>query len=175
MRIAIYGIVASGKSTLARELGEHLRLPVVGGDEITYGFPTKERFKRSDTEQRERSERFSSWDGWVFEGVLRDTQSVFFERADRIIFLDTPKRTRLRRIVTRWVRQRLGLEKAGYKPSLEMLRMMFKWTRDFEHGGRAEYEAMLRRFPEKSVRLRTKREIELAARSDFSSGAKAKR
>ena len=52
--------------------------------------------------------------------------------ADSIILLEPSVAVRRRRIVIRWIKQMLGIEKCGYKPGFWMLRAMFKWTRDYE-------------------------------------------
>lgn len=52
--------------------------------------------------------------------------------AEIIIFLDTPLHIRRLRIITRFIKQRLGIEKCNYYPTFEMLKKMFKWTNDFE-------------------------------------------
>lgn len=52
--------------------------------------------------------------------------------ADTILFLDTPLWKRRVRVVTRYLKQQLGLETAHYKSDFKMLKMMFEWTNDFE-------------------------------------------
>jgi len=72
--------------------------------------------------------------------------------ADKIIFLDTPLWKRRLRILTRFLKQKIGIEKCHYKPDLLMLKMMYKWTRDFEHN-RINFEAKLKLYNEKVIRL----------------------
>ena len=52
--------------------------------------------------------------------------------ADKIIYLDIPVKVRKKRIFTRFVRQLFGIEKCNYTVNLKMLKLMYKWTNDFE-------------------------------------------
>ena len=55
------------------------------------------------------------------------------ELADKIIFIDIDIKIRKRRIISRYIKQKLRIEKCNYKPSLEMVKDMYKWTNDFEN------------------------------------------
>ncbi len=52
MKILIFGIVASGKTTLAKHLSQKLNIPYYEGDCIAWGFPNEKRYKRSNEEQK---------------------------------------------------------------------------------------------------------------------------
>lgn len=52
------------------------------------------------------------------------------------------------RIITRFIKQIIGREKSNYKPTFEMLKLMFKWTDDFEknrqtHESRFSYSVLV--------------------------------
>ena len=85
------------------------------------------------------------------EGCYRESQKILFDLADRVIFLDPPLHVRKRRIFTRYVKQKLGLEACHYKPDRKMLRCMYQWTREFEEE-RGYYE-------DKLVRVKSKRQL----------------
>ena len=53
--------------------------------------------------------------------------------------LDTPLYKRKFRIITRFIKQKMGLEKSNYKPNFEMLKYMFKRTNDFEKNRMGDY------------------------------------
>lgn len=132
MKILIFGIVASGKTTLAKRLSNKLNIPCYEGDCIAWGFPGQERYKRSDERQLQTIMDIDKNPSWIVEGTYRQSQLVLYELADKIIFLDTPLYIRYYRIVTRYIKQKLGLEKSNYKPNMAMLMHMFKWTAAFE-------------------------------------------
>lgn len=90
-------------------LSEKLKIPYYEGDCITWGFPGEERFKRSEDEQLHRIEKIDSKGEWIVEGTYRESQKILYEYADKIIFLDTPLQIRLFRIVSRYIKQKLGI------------------------------------------------------------------
>jgi len=94
----------------------------------------------------------------VMEDAGRPAFEYLWEAADAIIFLDLPVSVRKRRIVLRWIKQRLHLERCSYKPDWVMLKLMFKWTQNFEDGIDT-LRARLVRFGDKVIRLRTSRDV----------------
>lgn len=76
MKILIVGIVASGKTTLAKKLSNELGMPYYEGDCIAWGFPGEQRYKRSDEEQAEIIENINKNDNWIVEGTPRESQKI---------------------------------------------------------------------------------------------------
>lgn len=111
MKILIFGIVASGKTTLAKKMSAQMNIPCYEGDLIAWGFPGEERFKRSDQLQQEIIERINENSNWIVEGTYRESQRSLYDYADKIFFLDTPLRKRYFRIVFRFIKQKLGVER----------------------------------------------------------------
>jgi len=56
------------------------------------------------------------------------------------------------------INAKLGIEKCGYKPSWTVLKMMFRWTKNFEAGKDSARER-LSPYSEKLVVLQTQRDI----------------
>ena len=158
MKMMIFGIVASGKTTLARKLSAALGIPHYEGDCIAWGFPGDERYKRTPEQQAEIIARLDETGDWIVEGTYRESQKSLFDRADIIVFLDTPLPVRLCRIVIRFVKQRLGTEECHYKPTWEILRLMFKWTWEFEMD-RKKYEIILAGYGKKVFHAHTANEV----------------
>jgi adenylate kinase family enzyme len=86
-RVLVDGMMGSGKSTFARALGARTGLPVIHLD-VLYWDPGWTR--PSDDEWRERQRSLLSGDTWIVEGNYKETLPLRLERADTIIFLDTP-------------------------------------------------------------------------------------
>lgn len=148
-KIFIIGIVASGKTTLARRLSQQLKIPWYELDCVVH---PEGRPKRSPEEQVEVIHDIDRSGQWIFEGTDRPSYRCLLEMADTIIVLDPPLWKRRLRIFTRFLKQNLGIEECGYKPNLKMLGMMYKWTRDFEEN-RAGFEDRLAPFKSKVIRL----------------------
>ncbi|GMK46288.1 MULTISPECIES: hypothetical protein [Paenibacillus] len=150
-KIFIVGIVASGKTTLAKQLSEQLRIPWYELDAIVHHRIESGRTKRTAEEQLEIIMDIDRNGSWILEGTDRDSYQFLYQMAEKIIFVDTPLKVRRWRIVSRFLKQKLGLEPCHYKPDLHMLRMMFKWTNDFERNKTA-FEAKLQEHGDKVVR-----------------------
>ena len=82
----IFGIVASGKTTLARKLSSEYNIPYYEGDCIAWGFPREERYKRSDTEQKNIIRNIDKKGDWIIEGTYRKSQKCLFDMADTLYF-----------------------------------------------------------------------------------------
>ena len=65
MKVLIFGIVASGKTTLAKELSKELNILYFEGDCIAWGFPNEKRYKRSDEEQKNLIGKIDENESWI--------------------------------------------------------------------------------------------------------------
>ena len=131
MKILIIGIVASGKTTLAKTLSRESGICHYEIDSIVHDDLNNR--KRSIDEQLEIINHINKNKDWIIEGTFRKNLDVLLELADKIIFIDIDIKIRKRRIISRYIKQKLRIEKCNYKPSLEMVKDMFKWTNDFEN------------------------------------------
>lgn len=150
MKLFIIGIVASGKTTLAKKLSENLNIPCYELDCVVYDESVTPRRKRTPDEQLAIIREIDSRGDFIFEGVYRKSYHELLDIADTVLFLDPPLSVRICRILKRFIKQRLGIEKSHYKPTFHMLKCMFKWTRDFENN-RSEFEAMLDSYKDKLI------------------------
>lgn len=137
MKIYVTGSVGSGKTTYARKLSARAGIPCTSLDEVVY---VRDKYARNGDRKRPVQERdaiFSqvmAQDSWIMEDAGRACFAQGMEEADCILVLDYPLRLRQRRIVKRWVRQKLGLEVCLYRPSLWMLRAMLRWAKGYDTG-----------------------------------------
>jgi len=87
-RIAIVGCSGGGKSTLARELGAALKLPVIHLDALFW----KPGWVEGDANEfREAVEAAVAADRWICEGNFIRASGLRFQRADTIIWLELPR------------------------------------------------------------------------------------
>lgn len=149
-KIYIIGIVASGKTTLAQKLSKQLNIPHYELDCIVHYNTASGRYKRTPQQQVEVIKHIDSEGDWIIEGTYRESCHCLFNMADKIIFLDTPLWKRKLRILFRYIKQQLRIEKCHYKSDLKMLKLMYKWTKDFENN-RAELEKMLDQYKDKLI------------------------
>lgn len=102
-KIVIVGCGGAGKSTLARELGQRLQLPVVHLDSV---FWKPGWVMISKDEERSRLAELLTEPAWIVDGNYNATMPVRFAAADTIIFLDFPVWVCLWRVLKRWLMYR---------------------------------------------------------------------
>ncbi|EGL15216.1 MULTISPECIES: DNA topology modulation protein FlaR [Paenibacillus] len=143
-KIHIMGSVGSGKTTLARRLSAEWQLPFYELDNVVWKRTPSGDVRRTDEERDACLTEIVRADAWITEGAhCSGWVGSCLERADLIILVDTEYSTRLRRIITRFIRQKLGREKANYKPTWTIFRNMFRWNRQYETEGRAQIMELL--------------------------------
>lgn len=102
-RVMILGCGGSGKSTLARAIGTRSELPVVHLDSLFWkpGWieSTREEFAA-------KHDAAVAGERWVVDGNYSRTFERRVAAADTVIVLDLPRRTCMRGILWRWLRNR---------------------------------------------------------------------
>lgn len=99
-RIMVVGPAGSGKSTLTRDLGALLNLPVIHLDTL-YWRPGW--VEPPFDEFAEQVAAAAAGDRWVIDGNYSRAFAPRFARADLVVFLDFPRRTSLWRVTKRRV------------------------------------------------------------------------
>lgn len=130
MKILIIGSVASGKTTLAKIISNKTKIKHYEIDSIVHDDFNKR--KRTIEEQINIISEINKKDNWIIEGTLRKNLYFLLDFADKIIYLNVKLNKRKIRIFTRFIKQKIGIEECKYKPDINMLKMMYKWTSEFE-------------------------------------------
>ncbi len=100
-RILVIGSGGSGKSTLAAGIGARTGLPVVHLDALYWRpgwVPTPE------DEWRRTVEALVARPSWVMDGNYGGTLDIRLPACDTVVFLDTPRRVCITRVIARWLR-----------------------------------------------------------------------
>ena len=160
MKLYITGSVGSGKSTLARKIGG-MGLPSFELDAVVYepdpDSPGDNR-KRPETVRDAVFAEILARTSWVMEDAGRPCFVKGMEEADQDVLLEPAAFVRDFRILRRWLRQRAGKEQCGYRPDFLMLRLMFRWRRDYDRG-KDGLKKRLEPFAGKLVILRGEKEV----------------
>ncbi len=139
-KIHIIGSVGSGKTTLAKEISAKLDIPYYELDNVVWIRDKTGDIRRTEQEREEYLNSIIQSESWIIEGVHNeDWVSNCFHSADLIIFLDTKYSVRTYRIIKRFLKQKLRLEKSNYKSTLKIFYKMFRWNRYFEDVGRVNF------------------------------------
>ena len=169
-RILVKGASGSGKSTLGAVLARHLEVPYIELDALQHG-PNWAEASAAELQQRV-LHMVDDDRGWVVDGNYESKLgTLLLDRAELIVWLDLPLRTKLGRLVLRSAR-RLFRNQELWNGNRESLRgvfwgreALFPWTARCHFRDRRDWPGLLAGRP--LVRLRTAREVELWL-ADFS-------
>ena len=129
-KIAVIGGSGTGKSTLAKNLGKNLNLPVYHIDAMHH---------LSNWVQRDKEERDkmvfekANEPKWVIDGTYKGTLEERVKKADMVIFLDYSTIARLKGILGRYLKDR-GKERPEIpgckeKMDLDFIKMTINWKK----------------------------------------------
>ncbi|MFG6351623.1 MAG: DNA topology modulation protein [Oscillospiraceae bacterium] len=161
MKIAVMGYSGAGKSTLARMLGERYGIQVLHFDRVHWAPGWQERDRG---EAHRLVHKFMENPDWVIDGNYTKFE---YERrlaeADEIILLLFPRLVSFARAWKRYFQYR-GRSRADMgegcpeKMDLEFMRWILWKGRTPEK--RAEFQAIVERYPRKTVVLKSQRDID---------------
>lgn len=95
----MYGVTGSGKTTLARQIGEATGLPWHSVDDQIGWLP--DWVERPQDEQRDLASAIASSDEWVLDTAYGHWRDVVLARAELIVALDYPRLVSLVRLLRR--------------------------------------------------------------------------
>ena len=155
MKVLITGNVGSGKTTLAKELSKTYNVPYFEIDSIVHS--DKDNRKREEFEQTSIVNKINRENkNYIIEGVLRKNLEFICNLVDYIIIFDIDKEVLRKRIKKRYIKQKLGLEKANYKPTKEFLNQMYIWLETYNYD---KDKNIIKKYSNKVIILRNNKEV----------------
>ena len=127
-KIYIIGPVGSGKTTLSRKLSVKYNIKVYELDKVVWD-DDNGNVKRCDKEIDKLFNKIISNKKWIIEDVGRTIFNKGISEADIVYYIDLGKFVIYMRCILRWIRQKIGLEKYNYKPTIKSLIDMLKWAK----------------------------------------------
>lgn len=105
LKISIFGMPGSGKTTLAKELGITLNLPVIHLDKLLWdkGWVLRSKQNFLDDQQK-----IIQLDKWIIEGASISSLSTRYEYSDFVVYLKPSRFLCLFRVIARVVRNWLN-------------------------------------------------------------------
>ena len=156
MKLYIVGSVASGKSTLARRISKITGIPCYHLDEVMHIVDLNEVNGNRRRSVEERDALFAdilAEDNYIIEDVGRECFAEGMRMADTVILLDIPIYILRKRIILRWIKQNLDIEKCKYKPNFGMLKNMFRWAKNYDA------ESYIAPYHDKTVIIRNNKDL----------------
>ena len=151
MKIHIIGGPGSGKTFLAEKLSKELGISHFDLDDLQWDNKSASYgVKRSPDERDRLLNNVSSHNDWIIEGVYYAWCQQCFADADRIYVLNVPRYKYRYRIIRRFVRRKLGLEK-GKKENLKSLRELLKWADKYQTVNLVEIRKLLIPYSDKVI------------------------
>ena len=151
MKIHIIGGSGSGKTYLAEKLSREYGIPHFDLDELQWDAAADAYGKKRNAAERDALlQDILKEDDWIIEGVYYAWCGKCFEDADRIWLLNVPRRVCRYRIISRFIKRKLGLEK-GKKEKLKDLKALLKWEDKYRKENMDEIRKMLAPFSDKVV------------------------
>lgn len=155
MKVLITGNVGSGKTTLAKELSKTYNVPYFEIDSIVHS--DKDNRKREEFEQASIVNKINRENkNYIIEGVLRNNLEFICNLVDYIIIFDIDKKVLRKRVKKRYIKQKLGLEKANYKPTKEFLKQMYIWLENYNYD---KDKNIMKKYSNKVIILSNNKEV----------------
>ena len=152
MKIHIIGGPGSGKSFLAEKLSKELGISHFDLDDLQWDNKSASYGVKRSPEERDRLlNDVLSHNDWIIEGVYYAWCQQCFADADRIYVLNVPRYKYRYRIIRRFVRRKLGLEK-GKKENLKSLRELLKWADKYQKVNLVEIRKLLIPYSDKVIK-----------------------
>ncbi|MCL6659246.1 MULTISPECIES: DNA topology modulation protein FlaR [Paenibacillus] len=159
LRIHIIGSTGSGKTYLGQVLSEKLNIKYYELDTVMWSSRVEFSGKNPPDVRDKLLHKIIDNDSWIVEGVYYKWLSDSFSRADVIYYLDTNVLIRHFRIIMRFVKQGIGVERSIYKQTLRGLIEMLIWNHKFNSTNRKEICDFLSPYKDKVIILKTNRKM----------------
>lgn len=161
MKIAILGYSGSGKSTLAKQLADYYEVPVLFLDTVQF-LPNW--VERDKAEGRSIVWDFMQNSSWVIDGNYNAFfQKERLEQADKIIFMNFPRRICIYRAFKRYFKYRNTTRESMTNGCIEKMDWEFIWW--ILHEGRTKkrrdhYNKIATDYKDKIVILKNRKEVD---------------
>lgn len=159
MKIHIIGCSGSGKTYLSKRLSEKYNIPRFDLDDIHWDNTVNSYGVKMPVDRRSvLFEEILQSESWIIEGVYCGWVGKGFKDADIIYVLDMPEYLYKWRIIQRFIKRKIGIEK-GKNETLKSVANLLKWTDNFQNKNLKEIKSILKNYEGKVVLISNKRDV----------------
>ena len=130
MKIYIIGPTGSGKTTLSERLSKKYNIKCYELDLLVYD-DDNNHIKRLPEVRDNMFNEILKKKSWIIEDVGRQIFKKGRQESDIIYYINIPRIIVYKRVITRWLKQRLGKERYNYPPTFKYLIDMLKITKGY--------------------------------------------
>lgn len=130
MKIYVIGPTGSSKTTLSEHLSKKYKIKCFELDLLVYD-DEHNHVKRTDEVREKMFNEILKKKNWIIEDVGRSKFEEGRKQSDIIYYINIPKIVVYKRVITRWIKQRIGKERYNYPPTFWQLFDMLKTTHGY--------------------------------------------
>jgi adenylate kinase family enzyme len=159
MKIHIIGGSGTGKSYIAEKISQQYGIPHYDLDDIFWD-NTSDSYgtKMPIAKRTEKLNDILINSDWIIEGVFYDWLRNSFSSADYIFILKTSSFIFYSRIIRRFIKRKLGLEKSK-KETLKSLKDLLVWTSNYQKAKIPKIFVFLESYKEKVILIQNAEKI----------------
>lgn len=132
MKIHILGGSGSGKSYISKVLGKELNIRTYDLDNVQWDNDSKKYGTKNAPEKREELlKEIVNKKDWIIEGVYYKWTDISFDNADHIYAIFPSKSLQTYRIIRRFIKRKLGIEKNDKKETIKSVYDLIKWNIEY--------------------------------------------
>ena len=160
MKIHIIGCSGTGKTYLARKFSKKYNIQHYDLDDIQWDNSADGYGLKMPVDKREKMlKQILNQESWIIEGVYYAWVIESFQEADVIYVLDIPSHIYKYRIIMRFIKRKLGIEK-GKKETFKSVYNLLKWTNKYQNNNLKEIKTILKQYERKVVWISNSRGID---------------
>ena len=140
MKVYIIGSPASGKTTLSKILSKRYNIESYELDKLVFD-DDNNHIRRDDKTIKKKFNNILSKDSFIIEDVGRSKFVKCLEKCDKIYYINIKKRNIYKRVIKRWINQKIGKESFNYPPTVAQLIDMFRVVNSYykKEKGKLDY------------------------------------
>lgn len=158
-RLFILGTSGSGKSYLAKLLSKKLKIKRYDLDDIFWIKKYTKKREENDCKKK-LAALLQKHQSWIIEGIYAGWTKNAMEKADSIIYINTPLRLRAYRILMRYLKNKNKKEDETLSSTLTLIRYSRAYSKRKGTTGLKQHLRALRAHKQKVLTLRTKKDLE---------------